>query len=192
MEDFININNVQLRFKSLTQNYQFLDFDCGNGDLNDFLIHDAKINLKYLRYTTTVLETENKIVAYYSLANDLLTIRDIEDFRSEIDSKVDVELAYWERFYNQVNYPAVKIGRLAVDKEFQGKGIGKFILYSLCRSFSTNNKAGCQFITVDAINDHNEQRTIKFYESNGFKLLTLSDVQNDSRAMYKPLINGLI
>jgi GNAT superfamily N-acetyltransferase len=192
MENFIEINNIKLRFKPLTQDYQFNDFDCGNEDLNDFLVYDAKTNLKYLRYTTTILETENKIVAYYSLANDLLTIRDVEDFRDEIDNHVNIELAYWEQFYNQVNYPAVKIGRLAVDKAFQGKGIGKFILYSLGRSFSTNNKTGCQFITVDAINDHQTQRTIKFYESNGFKLLTLSDLQNDSRAMYKPLINGLI
>ncbi len=71
-------------------------------------------------------------------------------------------------------YPAAKIGRLAVDKDFQDQGIGTFLIKSLVQSFIRKNKTGCQFITVDAIND-NTQRTIKFYENNGFKYLTMND-----------------
>lgn len=133
----------------LNTDYEFKSFNCGNTDLNDFLFADSKIYLKYLRYTTTLLETENRIIAYYSLANDLLKISDRQDF--------------------------------------QDQGIGTFLIKSLVQSFIRKNKTGCQFITVDAIND-NTQRTIKFYENNGFKYLTMNDVNRESRQMYKSLL----
>jgi GNAT superfamily N-acetyltransferase len=175
----------------LTDTYIFKPFDCGNNDLNDFLFHDSKNHSKYLRYTTTIFETEEKIIAYYSLSNDLLVVREIGDFREEIDTNINIETEYWEQFYEQVSYPAVKIGRLAVDKEFQGNGLGRIIIDSLVISFTNNNKTGCQFITVDAINDHKGQKAIHFYIQNGFNFLTALDIQKDSRLMYKPLIRSL-
>ena len=69
----------------LNTDYEFKSFNCGNTDLNDFLFADSKIYLKYLRYTTTLLETENRIIAYYSLANDLLKISDRQDFADEME-----------------------------------------------------------------------------------------------------------
>lgn len=172
----------------LTKDYKFKSFDCGNSDLNDFLFNDSKIYLRHLRYTTTLLETDSQIIAYYSLANDLLTISDCEDFADEMeDSKNKIEFEFWERFLHQKMYPAAKIGRLAVDEKFQDQGVGTILIKSLVQSFIKKNKTGCQFITVDAIND-NTQRAIKFYERNGFKLLTMSDVNKESRQMYKSLL----
>jgi GNAT superfamily N-acetyltransferase len=182
----------EIKVKQLTDLYIFKPFDCGNEDLNDFLFNDSKINSRYLRYATTVLETEDRIIAYYSLANDLLTVRDVEDFREDIDSNIDIDIDYWEKFYAQAHYPALKIGRLAVDKDFQSMGLGRIIIDSLVNSFSNNSKSGCQFITVDAVNDHDKYRAINFYEKNGFRLLTMLDFQKDSRLMYKPLIIGRI
>ncbi len=172
----------------LNKDYTFKSFDCGNADLNDFLISDSKVYLKYLRYTTTLIETDSQIIAYYSLANDLLSISDRQDFADEMeDSKSKIDFEFWEKFLNQKMYPAAKIGRLAVDKNFQDQGIGTFLIRSLVQSFIKRNKTGCQFITVDAIND-NSQRTIRFYEKNGFKLLTMNDVCKESRQMYKSLL----
>ena len=89
-----------------------------------------------------------------------------------------IEFDFWERFLNQKMYPAAKIGRFAVDKDFQDQGIGTFLIRSLVQSFIRKNKTGCQFITVDAIND-NTQRTIN---------LTMNDVNRESRQMYKSLL----
>lgn len=194
MEHSINfwelLKQEKIKVTPLSKDYNFKSFDCGNTDLNDFLFNDSKIYLKYLRYTTTLLETDNQIIAYYSLANDLLNISDRQDFADEMkDSKIDFD--FWERFLNQKMYPAAKIGRLAVDKKYQDQGIGTFLIQSLVQSFIKKNKTGCQFITVDAIND-NTQRTIKFYEKNGFKALTLSDVNKESRQMYKSLLEYII
>lgn len=134
------------------------------------------------------METENRIIAYYSLADDLLNISDRQDFADEMeDCRDKIEFDFWERFLNQKMYPAAKIGRLAVDKNFQDQGIGTFLIRSLVQSFIRKNKTGCQFITVDAIND-NTRRTIKFYEHNGFKYLTMNDVNKESGQMYKSLL----
>ncbi|MEL5895301.1 GNAT family N-acetyltransferase [Bacteroides sp. GD17] len=178
----------KIKVTLLNKDYTFKSFDCGNADLNDFLISDSKVYLKYLRYTTTLIETDSQIIAYYSLANDLLSISDRQDFADEMeDSKSKIDFEFWEKFLNQKMYPAAKIGRLAVDKNFQDQGIGTFLIRSLVQSFIKRNKTGCQFITVDAIND-NSQRTIRFYEKNGFKLLTMNDVCKESRQMYKSLL----
>jgi len=180
--DFAKIKSIPL-----TDSHALTQFDCGNEDLNDFLLSDAKIYLRHLRYTTTLLKLEERIIAYYSLANDLLTIRDKEDFQYKMEQDIDtnIEMIYRERFFNQAMYPAAKIGRLAVDSAFQCRGIGSFIIQSLIYSFKYKNKTGCQFITVDALNN---TRALHFYEKHKFKLLTLNDLNRDSRAMYKPLI----
>jgi hypothetical protein len=52
-------------------------------------------------------------------------------------------------------------------------------------SFLSNNKTGCQFITVDALNNRD---TLRFYEKNGFSFVTLTDYNKPSRQMYKNLI----
>lgn len=70
-----------------------------------------------------------------------------------------------------INYPAVLIGRLGVSAEFRAKGwnIGSQVLDFIKDWFrSSENKTGCRFIVVDA---YNNERTLHFYEKNGFKLL---------------------
>lgn len=47
--------------------------------------------------------------------------------------------------------PAVKIGRLAIDKTFKGKGLGRMILSNLIDDcLKLNKKIACRLITVDA------------------------------------------
>jgi tRNA(Met) C34 N-acetyltransferase TmcA len=82
-------------------------------------------------------------------------------------------------------FPAAKIGRFAVDREFQRSGYGTEILNLIVMSFLSNNKTGCQFITVDALNNAD---TLRFYEKNDFSFVTLTDFNKPSRQMYKNLI----
>jgi hypothetical protein len=72
----------ETRYVSLSNSHIFKPFDCGNDDLNEFLLNDAKIYSRHLRYTTQILETDSRTVAYFSLANDLLTVL-INSFRSK-------------------------------------------------------------------------------------------------------------
>lgn len=47
-------------------------------------------------------------------------------------------------------YPSVKIGRLAVSKDYDNKGVGRAILDFIKHAFTNGNRTGCRFITVDA------------------------------------------
>lgn len=103
MEHSINfwelLEQEKVRVTPLSKDYNFKSFDCGNSDLNDFLFNDSKVYLRHLRYTTTLLETDNQIIAYYSLANDLLSISDRQDFADEMeDSKSKIDFDFWEKF----------------------------------------------------------------------------------------------
>ena len=173
-----------LRHKRLDLSQQIKPFDCGNDDLNEYLFKEAAIHQKHLGFVTYLLETSTETIAYYSLSNDLLTIQDKENFSEEI-SELNIHNDYYEYFFEQDTYPAVKIGRLAVTKDFQSMGIGEFIIDSLVNNFKINNKTGCQFITVDAINT---TRVISFYERNKFVPLTINDCNKHSRQMYLPII----
>ena len=172
----------------LTDSYPVKPFDCGVMDLNDFLFDDAKTHLKYLSAITYLFENKDKTIAYYSLQNDLLNIDPYvdKDFDREIsDIIADKDYSFLLEMKDISAYPAAKIGRFAVDSDFQRCGYGTQILNLIVMSFITNNKTGCQFITVDALNN---VETIRFYEKNGFSFVTLYDCNQPSRQMYKNLI----
>ena len=108
------------------------------------------------------------------------------DFDNEISEIIaDKDYSFLLEMKDISMYPAAKIGRFAVDAEFQRKGYGTQILHLIIMSFLSKNKTGCQFLTVDALNNVD---TIRFYEKNGFSFVTLSDYNKTSRQMYKNLI----
>jgi len=70
-------------------------------------------------------------------------------------------------------FPAIKIGKLAVDKSTKERfyGIGSLMI-RLARGFTSNlndNGIACRFLTIDADVEHNPNVT-EFYEKNGFVL----------------------
>lgn len=76
-----------------------------------------------------------------------------------------------------INFPALLIGRLGVSATCQGKGlnIGSQILDHIKDWFRlSDNKTGCRFIVVDA---YNNERTLRFYERNGFKTLYRTEME---------------
>jgi len=153
-------------------------FDCGDIDLNDFLHNDAKNYLSSMLAVTYLVKIDNEIAAFFCLSNDSLT-------RTTI--LTNEEKALWNRVGRKIpnskrrrTYPAVKIGRLAVAKEYAGFGIGRQIIRSIVMIYiSKQHHAGCRFITVDAY-----QKALNFYEKNKFQYLTTKDIDDDIRTMY--------
>lgn len=147
-----------------------------DSDLNDFLANDALNYSNQLLAVTYILETELDTVAFFSLLNDKISIK--EQGRS------------WRERFNKKfphrkrinNYPAVKIGRLAVSQNYANCGMGSQILEFIKALFTVNNRTGCRFITVDAY-----RAALPFYEKNGFKYLTDNDKEEDTRLMYYDL-----
>src|SRR6266446_3979442 len=102
------------RFVRLTAESPPSDFDCDDDDLNDFLHNDALEYQKQLLAVTYVfLDVNSKIVAFFSVSNDALLDKGYEKW-NKLNRKVKNQK-------RRKNYPAVKIGRLGVAKEFAGE-----------------------------------------------------------------------
>jgi len=158
----------------LTAETEIKSFDCGDNDLNDFLRNDAKNYLTSLFAVTYLIQQETETVAYFTLSNDSVTRYDID--KSEWN-KLNRNVANNKR---KKRYPAVKLGRLAVDKKLVQMGFGKLILYYIRETYANElQPAGCRFITVDAYTTATD-----FYQKNGFKFMTQEDAGKDTRAMY--------
>ena len=68
-------------------------------------------------------------------------------------------------------YPAVLLGRLGVNKKYQGRKffVGQQVMNFIKMWFvQEDNKTGCRFLVVDA---YNQEKVLRFYERNKFRFL---------------------
>lgn len=150
-------------------------FKCTEDDLNDFLINDSKNYQKELLSRTylVVYKPTRDIAAYFSLLNDVIKLDETE---KRTRNRINRHIPYCK---HRSHYPAVKLGRLAVDERYAGQGIGRYILNNLKYIFTHGNRTGCRFLTVDALSS-----ATRFYEHNGFHFFTEADKDDYTRLMY--------
>ena len=142
-------------------------FDCGLPILNDWLTTKvSQFEKKDLARTYVLVETGTMIVkGYYALSNHTVVYESLpEDHAKGLP---------------QIDMPVVLIGRLAIDRSIQGRGLGEFLLIdALRRAEYLAKKIGIRAVEVDAINESAKQ----FYERYGF--LALMD---DPRHLFLPM-----
>lgn len=141
--------------RKLVENEQVKSFNCGDADLNDFILNEAS--------------------AYFSLANDRISLADFHD-KSSFNSFRK------HRFVNEKrlkSYPAAKICRLAVSNELQRQHIGDRIINFIKSYFLIDNRIGCRFLTVDAYCG-----AVPFYLKNGFIPLGEEEKESPTRLMF--------
>lgn len=152
-------------------------FSCEDSDLDEFFSRDAFLYERELlgkTYAWINIADPSKILGLVTLANDSVKAQFIA---GAARNRLQRSITNAKR---GMNYPAVLIGRLGVSSECRGKGlnIGSQILDFLKGWFrSFDNKTGCRFIVVDA---YNNERTLKFYEKNGFKPLYKTEQEERS------------
>jgi len=161
-------------------------FSCGVGELDNFFQHEVEecVKKRYLSAYCAFLDS-GEIVAAFTLMNDALMIpsqTEKEDFIYDLKFEADADIV--EFFNRQSSYPAINIGHLGTSVKYQSKGIGTAIIDLVADTFAGYRQAGCQFITVDAINN---PRSIKFYVTNGFGFQTNKDSCSETRRMYRIL-----
>lgn len=149
---------MKFRFEKLSRDFARADFDCGIESLNVFLKRYALQNLKKNVSVTIVAVSEEKpkkILGYYSVSMAQVTFEELpEDLSKGIP-----------RYYP---VPALRIGKLAVDRSTQGMGLGGELLRdALMRALDLSSEIGTCVVLVDAI-DENAKR---FYERYGFVAL---------------------
>lgn len=131
------------------------NFESGKGQLDDyFKKYVSQDTKKKLTVCFVKVNDELEPEGYYTLANDSLPKELVpENIRKKIPyDKISVTL----------------LGRLAIDKNFQGKGLGKKLLMdALFRSYQTSHTIASLAVIVDPIDLEAE----RFYLKYGFMKL---------------------
>lgn len=129
-------------------------FDCGKELLNNYLQNQAGQDVKRKLSACFVLveKEKNKIQGYYTLSNSSIPL---SSFPEQIRKKLPG---------SYVSIPATLLGRLAIDKSCQGKGIGKILLIdALKRSYEISKEVGSFAVVVDPI-DREAEAFYKNYD----------------------------
>jgi len=137
--------------EKLHADHDLARFDCGEPSLDEWLRRRARVNEESgASRTYVVCASENRVVAYYAIAVGAVTHAEAPGrFRRNMPDPV----------------PVMVLGRLAVDREFQGRGLARGLLRdAVLRTLQASEIAGVKAILVHAISE--EAR--RFYESCGF------------------------
>ena len=154
-------------------------FRCGDEDLDDFFANSAiayENELMGKTYCWVLHKDVRKIVGMITLANASIHTTHLQNHPRR---KIDDLITYIK---HGRTYPGVLIGRLGVNIDFQGAQykVGAQIMDFIKAWFrSYDNKTGCRFILVDAVNN---EHAIRYYERNGFR--PLFPRINDEKAFY--------
>ncbi len=135
-------------------------FETDTKELKDFLVEDATNNHS-IAISTTYLwfyNPDNKLVGYITLLTDSIRVHGTQLGRSFVDKGIEYKAL-----------PAIKIGRMCVDKNYASKGVGTYMMhFAMKLLLEINEKAGCRFLVLDAKTQTNAAR---FYKKFGFDVL---------------------
>jgi GNAT superfamily N-acetyltransferase len=140
-------------FSKLIEDFEIGKFKCGVNSLDHFLKNFALLNQKNnisQTYIVHLIEKKN-IIGYYSISSTNV-------IKDELPAAGTIDLP---------NYPipCILIGRLAVDKQYQKMGFGKYLLYdALKRAKAISNIIGCYAVIVEAI----DKTAADFYKKYAF------------------------
>lgn len=163
---FEKIAQDEPKIVTLDKNYQLIYFESTNIELNEFLINDSLKDQNELISRTYLSLSKNNISGYFSITADTIEVHAI----NENDGIAG---------YPYRKYPSIKIARLAVDKRFERKGIGRYlVLAAIGLALSVTKIIGCRYLTVDS-----KPESISFYEKLGFQVVEKYR-QNEYPKMY--------
>ncbi|MDB6120439.1 MAG: hypothetical protein JWO08_4220 [Verrucomicrobiaceae bacterium] len=124
-------------------NLPFTGFDCGDAEVNQWFAKDVapcteQLLVKSFELKAPDTPAKSRHIGLVSLCNDAVLKRDLIDMLPVPEDKL---FSSW---------PAVKITALAVATDFQRRGLGSEIIRLIAQLFTTDNRTGCRFITLEA------------------------------------------
>jgi GNAT superfamily N-acetyltransferase len=155
------------RIERLDRSHARGEFCCGKAPLDDFLrslvSQYEKRNLG--RTYVAVKEAEKRVYGYYTLASGAVSFANLP--------------AKTARKLPRHPVPVVLLGRLAVDRDAQGQGLGaELLMDALRRCLELSGSLGIHAVEVLAIDDAAKG----FYQKYGFVSLL-----DDARHLYLPI-----
>ncbi|AYL97216.1 GNAT family N-acetyltransferase [Mucilaginibacter celer] len=143
------------------------NFDCGNEQLNNYLHKQAGQDVKRKLCAVSAIIDNNRVIGYYTLSNTSIAREAIpEELRKKMPPS----------YYN---LPATLLGRLAIDLQYKGQGLGEYLLIdALKKSFTASVEyIGSMAVVVDPI----DEAATNFYSKYDFIKLP------DSGKMFLPM-----
>ena len=134
----------------LADRHDLHDFDCGVASLDDWLKRRARANQVSGASRTFVVCQGNRVIGYYALASGAVSITTAPgSFRRNMPDPI----------------PVVILGRLAIDRAYQSRGLGR-ALFRDCgrRVANAADSIGIRGIIVHAISEEARE----FYTRLGF------------------------
>lgn len=127
------------------------DFDCGVESLDSYLKMQASQDVKKraCAFFAAMDKQKNRIAGFYTLAMYSVVL-------------VDMPPGLRKKLPRYPLVPAVLLGRLAVDREYRGRGLGEFLLLDSMKR-SLGNDISWWAMVVDALDGSRE-----FYKKYGF------------------------
>ena len=149
-------------------------FDCGIPGINAWLQRKARLNEAKGGARTYVVGVRDRVIAFYSLAASSVE-------RRRVSSRVGRSMPE--------PIPVILLGQLAVDSDYQGRGLGADLLFDAgTRALAAAGVIGARAIVVQAL----DERAAAFYQRHGFSrfsdreplmlLLRVSELERGDRA----------
>jgi GNAT superfamily N-acetyltransferase len=134
----------------LTAEHDLAGFDCGVPELDDWLKRRALQNEASRASRTFVVVADGRVVGYYALATGAVAHRAATGrVRRNVPEPI----------------PVMVLARLAVDREYQGSGLGTGLLRdALFRTLRAADIAGIRAVLLHAVSDDAK----RFYLHHGF------------------------
>jgi len=157
------------RPEPLNDAHELNDFFCGIASLDDWLKKRARPNQVSGASRTFVVTDNHKAVGYYALASGAITVEaSVGRFRRNMPDPIPVAI----------------LGRLAIDRSQQGRGLGRAMFRDCAlRVAHAADTIGIRGIVVHAISEQAKA----FYQALGFEpspaepmtlMVTLADIRN--------------
>ncbi|MDE1821151.1 MAG: GNAT family N-acetyltransferase [Euryarchaeota archaeon] len=175
----VRVDRSKFRYEQRKDRGQLPDtFSCGEPELDEFLLKAEAVDyFEDGEGNTALVYLGKDLVAYYTISSDSLRSEYV-DMRKVSGSHAKREILQLE------TYPAMKIGRLAVQKHWQGQGVGRLLVRRIV-ALAVRSPGAVRFITLNA-----KPRAASFYEKCGFHLTreVLRERNRINRTMYMDIL----
>lgn len=158
------------RVETLTDKHDRTAFHCGEVILDRYLLTQATqdVRRRVANCFVAIEVATGRVAAYYTLSAASIPLTDLP---------ADIS----KRLPRYPTVPAVRIGRLAVDQEYQGRGLGAALLAD-----AANWLMGADAATFTLLVDAKNEDAVSFYRRFGFRPLV-----SLPRTLFLPLATAL-
>lgn len=133
-------------FEILSEKHDLSGFECDSEDLTNFLKNDALKQQDMNLNLTQLVICDNEVVGFVSLLTDTLKLKTVQNQNLKKEIKLELDISE----NNEV--PAIKIGRLAIDKKYSKEGLGAHVLGNVLLNIIdlSKTRVGLRFVTVES------------------------------------------